>query len=277
MLYRNLLAGIAVACSTQAFADDMQCNKKQTKCFTEDRDLSIGDEVGVFTSDDELVAVGTVRAMRGAKRMVSIKESTGTIRKGYRLALLERNASDADYSPQYKIYRNPADISAGASFGMATAGIGEGSVAFDTSAFGSMRQWKDLELVGRFNYLTFNGNVNRATTESTGMETAPFSVNGIGLLGGIGYTWMHNSPLSFRGEVGAGFMHISATVDGSAGEVEGAGYPMKVSNGFGKFIRGGVSGLYNMSDWKIELGLSNAWFHEAMASGASLGLIRDFR
>jgi len=277
MMLRVILAGIAVAYSNQLLADDMLCNKQQTRCFTEDRDLSIGDEVGVFTTKDELVAVGTVRAMRGAKRMVSIKESTGTIRKGYRLALLERNSSDADFSTNYKIYRNQAEISAGASLGMATAGVGQGAVAFDTSAFGAMRLWRDVEMVGRFNYLTFKGSVNRSSPETMGIETAAFSVDGLGLLGGIGYTWMHNNPLSVRGEFGVGFMHVTADVGGDAGDVEGAGYPMLVSNGFGKFIRGGVSGLYNLKDWKLELALSNAWFHEAMATGASLGLIKDLR
>ena len=277
MRIKIILAGLVAAYSTELLADEMQCNKNQTRCFTEDRYLSIGDEVGVFTTEDELVAVGTVKAMRGARRMVSIKESTGTIRKGYRLALLERNASDANYSPNFKIYRNQADISAGASFGMATAGVGQGAVAFDTSFFGAFRKWNDIELVGRFNYLTFKGQVNRATTEATGLETESYSINGLGLLGGVGYTWMHNNPLSIRGELGVGTMHVTANVGGDAGLVEGNGYPMQVSNGFGKFFRGGVSGLYNMKDMKLELGLSNAWFHNTMATGASVGLIKDFR
>lgn len=277
MAAKVALTGFALAFAPNGYSEEVQCNKKQTRCYTDDRDLSIGDEVGVFTTDDELIAVGTVKAMRGSKRLVSISESTGTIRKGHRLALLERSAADSDVSQSFKIYRDKSPYFGGASFGLATAGVGQGVPAMDFSGFGGMRRFGDIDLIGRVNYLTYKGEISRATTEATGTETQSFSVHSLGLAGGVGYTWMHNRPLSVRGEVAVGFAHVTADVGGDAGEVEGAGYPMKVSNGFGKLIRGGVSGLYNMNDWKIELGLSNAWIHDVMATGASFGVIRDIR
>src|SRR4051812_16205965 len=68
---------------------DLMCNKKQTKCLTESTDLTIGDQVGIFNDEGELVATGEVKAMRGDRRAVLINTRHGDINSGYHLALLE--------------------------------------------------------------------------------------------------------------------------------------------------------------------------------------------
>src|SRR4051812_23593628 len=85
---------------------ELQCNKLQTKCVAENNKLTIGDQVGIFNEDGELVATGEVNAMRGERRAVQIDKRHGTIRRNYKLAMMDDKSSSANLTP-VKIYRDP--------------------------------------------------------------------------------------------------------------------------------------------------------------------------
>jgi hypothetical protein len=276
MRHHILAAAAAIAVSTPAWATDLMCNKDQSNCVVESRDLTIGDEVGIFTRNNELVAVGVVKSMRGQRRSVEITESTGTIRKGHRLALLERDAPTSQRA-EMRVWRDQAPWTVGGSVGWTSVGIGDGSPATELSAFGAKRHWENLELIGRASMLVMEGELSRTADRVGGLETQPISLRGIGVLGGVGHTWFHNRPVSARGELGAGFMHVGATIGGDAGAVEGSGYDSLVSNGFGKYIRGSVAAQYNFNPWKIELGLAQTMFHDAFGTTIGLGILKDLR
>ena len=272
---------LAAANPSLASARDLQCNQNQSRCVIEDRDLTIGDEVGVFTRNNELVAVGVVKGMRGHRRAVDITEINGTIRKGHRLALLDRSmdgGSDAVASKRgFRVWRDEALYTVGGSLGFASIGIGEGAPGTELSGFAAWRKFPGFEMVGRMTYLGMEGEVSRISGRVDGIETQPISMRGIGLLGGVGKTWMHNRPLSARAEAGVGFMHVGASVAGSSGDVEGAGYDTLVTNGFGKYLRGSASGIYNMQDWKLELGVAQTMFHDALSTSIGIGVMKDLR
>lgn len=276
MRFQIIAAAVVAASSSSALAAELMCNKDQSNCVVESRDLTIGDEVGVFTRNNELVAVGVVKSMRGQRRSVEITEATGTIRKSHRLALLERDSFVSQRS-EMRVWRDEAPWTVGGSVGWASVGIGDGSPATELSVFGAKRQWGQLELIGRATMLAMEGELSRTADRVGGIETQPISLRGLGALGGVGQTWFHNRPVSARAELGAGFMHVGATIGGDSGAVEGAGYDSLVSNGFGKYIRGSIAGQYNLNPWKIELGLAQTMFHDAFATTIGLGVLKDLR
>src|SRR5690242_19276795 len=106
---RSLAKGLMAAAAVCGFGGaafgkaELQCNRKQTKCVTETTQLTIGDEVGVFNPDGELVATGEVTNMKGERRAVVINKRHGSIHGNYNLALLETKPSDAHFASTYKV------------------------------------------------------------------------------------------------------------------------------------------------------------------------------
>lgn len=263
--------------SVPAYAKTLQCNKHQTRCVTEDQELTIGDQVGIFNSDGELVAEGEVKAMKGERRAVLINKRHGAIRRDYKLSLLEGQASDASPSAAaYKIYKEPAKTQVGAELGYSSVSIGGGSPATEFSAFGQMRKWGGMQLVGRFVYEAVEGEVQHDDGDQQG-ETLPMSMTGIGLLGGAGYVVREGKPISFRGEVAGGAMHVSATIGGDSGLVGEEGSNAKVDNGFNLYGRWTLGAVLNMDIWHVHADVAQSLVKEAFHNTIALGLSRDLK
>src|SRR4051794_24896755 len=102
-----VLFGAACVATTAFGKSELQCNRKQTKCITDNQHIATGDEVGVFNDDGELVATGEVGHMNGDRRAVIINHRHGTIHGDYNLALLGVKTSDAGFKEKYTIYQEP--------------------------------------------------------------------------------------------------------------------------------------------------------------------------
>lgn len=268
-----ILAGVA---AVPAYGrDGLECNKKQTRCLTETKDLTVGDQVGIFNDDGELVATGEVKGMRGDRRAVLINKKHGSIRRGYNLALLEGQSSDASVGPSYKIYREPAKLAAGGSLGYSSISIGEGSPATEMSMYAQWRKWGGLLLIARGVYTATEGEVSYYTDD--GLERAPISMSGVGLLGGIGYTLRDTKPISFRGELGLGTMWVNASIDGDPSMVDEVGSKARVKNGFGAYGRGSIGAVWNLSDWHLHADLAESLVYEALAYTLAFGVSKDVK
>jgi hypothetical protein len=273
-----LLAGTTAMMSGAALGGGpLVCNKSQTKCLTETRQLTIGDEVGVFNTEDELVATGEVRAMRGDRRAVVIGERHGQIRKSHKLVLLETKRSDASYTTAYKIYREPANLSVGASGGLSSVSVGESTPAMEFSAYAQWRKWYGLQLVLRGVYTAGEGSVTTYDVEEDKQIQAPISLSGMGILGGVGYVMRENKPLSFRTELAAGGMQMSAAIDGDSALVDDGAYNARVKNGFAAYGRGSFGVMYNMSSWHIHADLVQALTQQAHFSTIAAGVSKDLK
>jgi hypothetical protein len=270
----------AFALSTPAMASrNLQCDKMQTHCVVgESTDLTIGDKVGIFNDDGELVATGEVRAMRGERRAVLINERHGSIHKNYKLALLDRSeASDASGSnvAAYKVYREPPKVDIGASIGYSTVSIGDGSPATEFSVFGQVRKWGGLQLVGRAVYMAMEGQLTRYTAGGT--DNLPISVSGMGLLGGIGYVAREGQTVSFRGELAAGGMDVNATVGGDKSLVDSGQTNARVKNGFGAYGRAALGPVLNMDSWHFHLDYAPSLVYQAFANTLAAGVSKDLK
>lgn len=277
----RLITGTVVVASlfsSVAFGRSLQCNREQTKCLTESSNLTIGDQVGIFNDDGELVATGEVKSMRGERRAVLINQRHGTIRKGYDLALLEQNTSDAaTLGNSYKVYREPGKMTIGTSLGFSTVSVGEGSPATEVSGYGQWRKWKDLLIIGRGTYSMMEGNVTHDT--GYGYESLPISMSAIGALGGLAYIVRENKPVSFRGEAAIGAMYISANVDGDSGLVDDGSTNSKVKNGVAPAGRWSLGVMWNVGggDWHGHADFAQSLVHEAFANTIALGVSKDMK
>jgi hypothetical protein len=274
-----LFAATVVAGTAEA-RSALQCNKKQTKCLTENTRLSIGDQVGIFNDDGELVAKGEVTAMRGEKRALKIDRRHGKIHKGYSLALLDSDkAFETNNSlTSYSVYRAPADGTIGASIGLGNVSIGDSSPATEYSAFGGWRLFgESSQIILRGVFQSTEGEVSRYGEGDESLEIAPVSMSGIGAVGGFAYTFFRQKALSLRGEIAAGAMHVSATVDGDAGLVQGSGYNTHIKNGLQPYGRTSMGVLLNFDTWHLSGDLAMSLVSEAYTKALSAGLSKDLR
>lgn len=261
---------------SSAQAEEIMCNKKQTRCVTESHVISIGDKVGFLNEDNELVAVGQVKGMKGDRRAVLIQKRHGTIYRDHRLTLLGGVESDATDMSAYKIYKRPSELSVGGSLGYSSVNIGEGSPGVETSAYGQWRSWRGINLIGRGVFTQMEGTVQNYS-EAT-VENVPVSATGFGLLGGASYIMRQTKPISFKAEAGLGLMYISASVDGDAGKIGEPGYNTKVKNGFGLYGRWSIGAMYNMgTNWHLHADIVQSLVYEAFANTLAGGLSMDLK
>lgn len=262
--------------ATSAFAKpNILCNKKQTKCVTESTGLTIGDKVGIFNEDDELVATGEVNAMRGERRAVLIDKRHGSIRKGYRLTMLEDKAAGSDLSA-VKVYREPAKISAGFTGGLSSIVSSAGAPASELSVFGQMRKWGGMQLTARGVYMAMEGEATRYADQGT--ETLPMSVSGFGLLGGAGYVLRENKPVAFRGELGLGLMHVKAAIDGNPSLVaEDEGFSSDFQNGFGFYGRLSAGAQLNLDSWHVHADVAQSFIQKSHGYTIAAGVSKDIQ
>ena len=266
-----LVATLGVA--TAARATDLQCNKEQTRCLTESKDLTIGDQVGVFTTDGQLVATGEVKSMNGERRAVLIQKKHGAIRKGYTLALLGDHKSDVS-TEAYKIYHEPAPMSFGASLGYSTYNIGEGIAAPEVSGYGGYRFGHGFAAIGRVVYTSLSGDVTH-DDGARGAEQVPLTATGIGLLGGVAYTARETQTIGFRAELAAGGMYVASAVDGDAGLADDPAAHTKLKNGLNPYGRAALGTMVNFAPWHVHADAAQSLAHEAMAYTLAIGASRD--
>jgi hypothetical protein len=263
--------------SGAAFADNLQCNKKQTRCLSESKDLTVGDKVGVFNDDGELVATGQVRSLRGERRAVLIKRRHGAIENGYSLALLETQSSDVSLgaATNYRVYREPKTIVAGASVGYSTVSIGTGATGVETSVYGQYRLWREVKLVGRGTYQAIEGEVRHDVGDR--YDDLPFSADNIGLLGGVAYIMRETKPWSVRTEAAVGLMYVNATIDGDAGMVDEEGSNANVENGFAPAGRWSLGLMWNLGSWHLNADLAQSLVHRAFTNTLAFGAAMDVK
>ena len=272
-----ILSVVVMMLSETAFSRaEIQCNKKQTKCVSDTTQLTIGDSVGVFNDDGELVATGEVIAMKGERRAVQVDSRSGVIQRDYNLALLETKPTDPGFRNAYTIYRDPPKMSVGATAGLSTVSIGAGSPGMEYTVFGQYRVLGGLQLIGRGVYMSTSGEVSHLS-DRVGLETRPFAVDGLGLLGGVGYVIREGKTISFRGELGIGGMFVSADVDGDTSLVDSGAYELRMKNGVNPFGRGTAGIMINVSGWHGHIDVAEAVVAQAAESSLALGLSKDLK
>ncbi len=272
----SIVFGAACLTGTALGKSELQCNKKQTKCVTESTNISIGDEVGVFNQDGELVATGEVTNMKGERRAVIINKRHGSIHGNYNLALLETKTTDTGFKNAYTVYQEPAKLALGAEAGLSTWAIGEQTPAAEYSVFAQWRKWGGLQLIARGVFTAMEGRVSRYGA-TNGLDEETVSVKGGGLLGGVGYVVRDGKTLSFRGELAAGGMYVSADVGGDAALVNDPEFQVRLKNGLNPYGRGSLGALLTFGAWHVHADFAESLVARASGTTLAAGVSKDLK
>jgi hypothetical protein len=265
-------ATTTVFAAAEAAASRARCNDRQSACYVRNKSLAIGDTVGVFTKDNELVAVGKVENINGAERKVEFNKRFGVIRQTHRFALLDTDSMES-ITKSYSIYKQPARITAGGGMGLAKIGIGDGASGMLIDGYGSYGWKKNFELVGRASFLNISGQAN-------GDFGAPFSngeftMTGFGVTPAIAYHHNKHRTWSARAEVGVGFMYGVAEVENDPKLLKY--YVTSVESGFGMLARADANVLYRVGDWQPGAGFSYLRIQDAQGFNLGILLSRDIQ
>ncbi len=274
MRYHLLAASALCLLSPAALAKSLQCNSRQTLCvISGSNDLTIGDRVGVFNEDGQLVATAEVSRMRGDRRSLAIASRTGRIERDDRVALLDTSAIDGAEPVEYQKYREPAKYEIGTNLAYSTITLGDSLPGFEASLYVQMRKWGGWQFTGRFVADAVNGKTSIADSSS---DKVPLTMRGFGLLGGVGYEWLRSQPLSVRVEAAVGAMNVSALVDRSAEPVNDGTADIHVKNGTAPMARWSIGGVHQIGDhWHAHVDLAESIVYQAFSNMISIGLSRD--
>ena len=274
MRFHLFAASALCLLSPAAWAKSLQCNSMQTLCIISDSsELTIGDRVGVFNADGQLVATAEVSRMRGDRRSLAIASRTGRIERDDRIALLDTSAIDGAAPVEYQKYREPAKYEIGTNLAYSTITLGDSLPGYEASLYVQMRKWGGWQFTGRFVADAVSGKTSLADGSS---DKVPLQVHGFGLLAGAGYEWFRSQPLSVRAEAAVGAMKVNARVDGSADLVDDGTADIHVKNGTSPMARWSIGGVYQMGDhWHAHVDLAESIVYQAFSNMISIGLSRD--
>jgi hypothetical protein len=260
----------------------VRCFQGQAQCVTAARDTTIGDRVGFFNHEDELVAVGTVRRMQGGQRLVLISEATGTISSNARVERLDESTRDTPSLT--KVYRPRMKQEAGLFVGSVNMkiGLGGGGTAYDLSWAKTL--WRDLKIGVHGMYLESSGvltNKGSSLNASYGVGASPYGVYTNGALGtstrerysmetyalmpALHLTLWREEALSLRAEAAAGIARMDARLNDDTALLAYSSVDSGLTNGFVVATRAKASVMANFQRFHPELG--GSWINVHEASG----------
>lgn len=267
---------------TIALASNIEsCNSTRSSCIVASRELITGDRVGLFSSDNRLVAYGRVSRMAGTRRIVTIDRAFSTIDGDERVSLLNNVTDPTSIEELYTIQRNKGRKMIDVTVASASYSIGSGAAGTEATGAWIVRSWRDLELTGRAMFTSVSGEVTQRYVlrdylgqESRLVDVQTFSSNIYGGLAGVGYTLFGTSRLSLRGEVNAGLAYIAGIV-GEADMTSSSGFDTKMENGFGMVVRGTATAMLNMASWHLGLSLGQTNVQDASAATVGVSLSKS--
>lgn len=257
------------------------CNASRSACIVGSREFITGDRVGLFSSDDRLVAFGRITKMSGSRRIVVIDKAYSGIDGDERVALLTNVTDPASIEELYTIKRNKGRKMLDVSVATASFSIGSGAAGTETSGAWIVRSWNDIELTGRAMFSNVSGEISQGYIlrdylgqESRGVDVQNFSANVYGGLGGVGYTLFSGSRFSLRGEVGAGPAYVAGVI-GESDLTADSGFKTKLENGFGLVVRSTATAMLNAGSWHVGVNLGQTSIQDASATTVGVSLSKS--
>ncbi len=269
MAYASALTILGV--SAPALANNFKCDKAQSFCTIDSKQLTIGDRVGFFNHDEELVAYGEVEKVEHRTRYVKIEKSTGKLKANHSYALLDDNKYQ-NLSSNYKMYRESAQMAVGADASLASVGLGDGALGIGASVYGNWRWQQQLYLSGRAFFVTTGGSAISVNSGESRNES--FTATMLGVMPGLQWITPQHKPFSARAEAGLGLAYSSASVSGGASVKEHLDH---LEPGFGLAMRGSVGVQANFKEWHPTLDVAVNRVQSSNYRLISLGVMRDLK
>lgn len=272
MRQRLWLLSLTIGCllSTPAWAYKVKCNETQTECEVDTKRIVVGDRVGIFSEDGLIVAIGTVKKLKGRARVVHLDKKYAEVKANHELMLIKDEEAQ-NPGQFFKFYRKTAEKTFGTSFGLTAMGVGESFTSYDLQFFMQYKMRENFYLVPRGYYMTGKG---RAASNDVFIETRNLSISSMGLIFGGAGELFSQSPLYMRIEGGIGLAKVNASLsDGSdvKNVVDG-----RIRPGTGPIMRFEVDALYKWNTYKLLAGAHFTRLQNSNNSGVVFGGLFDF-
>lgn len=252
--------------SASAYALPFKCDKDQSDCEIVTKRWTVGDKVGVFTRDKELVAIGVVREIRENKRIVKITQKWAPLLRSHDMDIID----DEQYnSPKtaFKVVKPLSPMVWSADLGILNLGIGDGFIATELSGNLYRLFWRDLSYYGRVHFFTGSGSASD-NLGNAGQQDV--SVSAFGVSGGISEMLLPFNPFSIRLDADLGFSYGSVTLGGDFDEKEVLNN--RFSDGLGVHVRGAVAGIWRRPGLQPEFGIAFLHVHNSNNTGIFVGV-----
>ncbi|RYZ63025.1 MAG: hypothetical protein EOP09_18265, partial [Proteobacteria bacterium] len=129
---KRLLALLICLWSSHSYAFTFKCDKEQTRCEVQTKRLTVGDKVGVFTEQKQLVALGEVTDIEGSRRVVVISKKWSTLLRTHDMDIINDQAFKTPEA-YYTIVTPLSTKSWGAQVAVVNLGIGDGFLGTEVS------------------------------------------------------------------------------------------------------------------------------------------------
>ncbi len=268
---KRLLALLVVLWGSTSLAFPFKCDKEQQRCEVQTRRLTVGDKVGVFTSEKQLVALGEVVDIDGSKRIVKITKKWSILLKNHDIDIINDNAFQ-NPDAYYQILTPLPPLFWAAQLALVNLGVGDGFLATELSALVFKHFWRDFSYFGRVHYLTGSGS---ASDNLGGAGSQNVSLSSMGVSGGLSEMLLAYSLIAIRLDGELGFSYGSVKIGGGFNEDKVLNG--RFSDGFGVYLRGGASALWRRDGLQPELGLAFVLIHGSTNAAFSLGVSKSFK
>ncbi|HYX32581.1 MAG TPA: hypothetical protein VE954_05675 [Oligoflexus sp.] len=258
---------ISLLLAAPAFAMPFKCDKQQMLCEVQTKRLTVGDKVGVFSSDGQLAAIGEVVEIRNKSRMIKITQKWASLFRSYEMEVIEDEKAK-NPEKYFRIITPLPELSWGVGLGGVNLGIGDSFVGTSLDGGVYWLLWRDMFLTGRLHYITGEGKAS--DNLGAGVAAASVSVTSAGLSVGISELIAPYEMVALRmdGEIGLS----NATVTLPAGLDEGDVLNNRIDDGVGLYLRFGVAAIWRRDGLQPEVGFSFLRLHAANSPGLFVGV-----
>lgn len=263
---KRLLALTFVLWSTASHAFPFKCDKEQTNCEVQTRRLTVGDKVGFFTSEKQLVALGEVTDIDGAKRIIKVTKKWSLLLRNHDVDIINDNAFQ-NPDAYYSIVTPLPPMSWAVQLAMVNLGIGDSFIGTEVSGLFFKHFWRDFSYFGRLHYLTGKGT---ASDNLGGASSRTLTVSSIGLSGGVSELLLPFATIAVRLNGELGFGRGKVTLEGGFDEDKVLNSRFK--DGFGIYVRGGAAAVWRRDGLQPEIGLAVLHLHNSNNPAFFLGI-----
>lgn len=267
-----LIALTVVLLSAIAYAEEssIRCNDDQSLCEIKNKRITIGDKIGVFTSDGFVVAIGVVTKIVGTARMFKITESYAKILRSHRAEIISDQEAENPIK-SFKSFKTYADEMVGVNLGSYSLGIGSGFVA-NFAGLQYAYEWKKLTYFPfKLGYLSGEGD---ASAKLQGITNTKVTLSAISLSAGVSQILLPHEFVSIRVGFDLGIGHTQIQVED---EIDiSVLLNDRVKEGMVMLARGEASLIYPWSGYYPMINVEILVLDKSFNPGISLGLLKSF-
>jgi len=251
---------------SKLFALPYKCDRKQEFCEVETKRWTIGDKVGIFSSDGQLAGLGEVVEIKEQIRVVKVVKKTGSLLRSFDMKVID----DEEYQEPEKHFRFLTPIPEllwGVNIGAINLGIGDSFVGTNLAGTVYWNIWRNIFLNGRLHYISGAGSASDSLNGTLGKTV---SVTTLGASVGVSDLIAANEMFSFRISSDLGLTNATVTLQQDLDKKEILNN--RISDGTGLYLRFGAAVILRRDGLQPEIGFEFSRIHNSNNPGLYVGV-----